>query len=273
MSDLDRPCTVGRVPFTFLAHQGPILPIARRWPGYMDGPALVVGSMSPDFAYVLAGSRFELWAHALPWLVIFCIPVTIIVAWLIVRVLAAVVAVHLPDAGHFRLRDFSGLATHRFQGIPTVAGAVLGAVSHVVLDSFTHDWGWFARNLSWYRHTILDATWLGRDWTVYRFVQYAGHIAVSLLCLWLLWSYGRQGWMKNRARSVDSISATLGTHLVLWGCSCAGALSGLIWVTSASAGAASDILRVAGAIFVGMTLGAFALRLSGLRNASATRSA
>ena len=37
------------MPVTFLAHQAPVLPLKRRWPG-LDGVALVVGSTVPDLA-------------------------------------------------------------------------------------------------------------------------------------------------------------------------------------------------------------------------------
>ena len=44
------------MPFTFFAHQAPVLPVAWAWPNATDGVALVIGSMAPDLAYVLNGS-------------------------------------------------------------------------------------------------------------------------------------------------------------------------------------------------------------------------
>jgi hypothetical protein len=58
-----------------------VLPIARRWPNTVDGLALVIGSISPDMAYVLSGSRWRIWADALPGLIMFCIPVPLAAAW------------------------------------------------------------------------------------------------------------------------------------------------------------------------------------------------
>jgi hypothetical protein len=117
------------MPVTFVAHQLPVLPVARRWPGRTDGVALVIGSMAPDFAYVLNGSRFEVRAHGLPWLVTFCVPVTVFVAWIVVRVLAPVVPAHLPQLGNFRLQEYRGLATHRFGMVRTPVCAFIGALS------------------------------------------------------------------------------------------------------------------------------------------------
>lgn len=38
------------MPFTFLAHQGPFLALARRWARLVDPITFMVGTMSPDFA-------------------------------------------------------------------------------------------------------------------------------------------------------------------------------------------------------------------------------
>ena len=90
--------------------------------------ALVIGSMAPDLAYVLNGSRFSIWAHEFPGLVTFCVPVTVCLAWIVVRVLAPVVPVHLPQFGNFRLQDYRGLATHRFGIVRTPVSAFVGAL-------------------------------------------------------------------------------------------------------------------------------------------------
>ncbi len=131
------PLRLSRMPFTFFAHQAPVLPVARRWPNATDGVALVIGSMAPDLAYLLNGSRFAIWAHAFPWLVTFCVPVTICLSWIVVRVLAPVVPAHLPQLGNFRLQDYRGLATHRFGIVSTPVCAFVGALSHVAFDSLT----------------------------------------------------------------------------------------------------------------------------------------
>jgi hypothetical protein len=179
------------MPVTFFAHQAVVLPVARRWPGRVDGLALVVGSMAPDMAYVLNGSRFQLWAHDLPGVLVFCVPVTVVVTWLVARVLAPVVPDHLPAAGQFHLRDFRGLAARRLRPLATPVSAFAGAASHVLLDHLTHDWGWMARNADWYRTVFADDV-LGRQWTVFRVMQYGGHVVGTGACLWLLACYGRQ---------------------------------------------------------------------------------
>lgn len=249
------------MPFTFFAHQVPVLPVARKWPQASDGVALVIGSMAPDFAYVLQGSRFAVWAHGFPGVVTFCVPATVVVSWLVVRVLAPVVPSHLPQLGDSRLRDYREVATHRFHVLGTPICAFLGALSHVALDHFTHEWGWFARHVDWYNQMLGHGPWLGRQWTPFRVVQYVGHIGGTTLCVYLMWCYGRQRWMTARAAEIDDRSTSASTVL-LSSCVAIGLFAAVAWVRLQPAGSASDILRVAGGAFAGMTLGALAARLS-----------
>jgi hypothetical protein len=248
------------VPITFFAHQAPVVPIVRRFPGRVDGVTLVIGSMAPDFGYVLRGTGISVWAHAMPWLVWFCVPVTLAVSWIIVRVLAPVVPDHLPQLASFRLRDYRGLATHRFSPAGSMVCAFIGAVTHVLLDGFTHDWGWFARNIGWYHDVLIPGHAFGRAWTVYRVVQYAGHVGLSALCIWMLWRAGRAGWMSARASRVPAFPATRATRAVLAITTATAAGLGAALVLAHRAGSATDVLRVAGAAFLGLTFGALALR-------------
>ena len=264
MRALDRhrrpiPFRLSPVPVTFFAHQVPVLPVARRWPGKTDGVALVIGSMAPDLAYVINGSRFEIWAHDLPWVITFCVPVTVCLSWIIVRVLAPVVPAHLPQLGNFRLQEYRGLATHRFGVVTTPVCAFVGALSHVMLDSFTHGWGWFARHVDWYDDVIIEGAWFGRPLTVFRTLQYVGHVGGTTLCLWLLWRYGSQGWMTARAARVP-VRRTPSSTAALWSAVAAGVTAALVWAGLDSQGFATDLLRISAGAFAGMTVGALVVR-------------
>lgn len=247
------------MPVTFFAHQVPVLPVARRWPSRTDGVALVIGSMAPDLAYVVNGSRFEIWAHGFPWLITFCVPVTVCLAWIIVRVLAPVVPTHLPQLGNFRLQDYRGLATHRFGIVRTPVSAFVGALSHVGLDHLTHRWGWFANHVDWYDDVIVGGSWLGRPLTVYRMFQYVGHVGGTAFCLWLLWHYGSQGWMTARAALIP-VRRTPSSTATLWSAVAIGVIATALWAQLDSQGFATDLLRVIAGAFAGMTVGALATR-------------
>ncbi len=246
------------MPLTFFAHQAPLLPIARRWPHAVDGVAFVIGSMAPDMAYVLSGSRFDVWAHGFPGVITFCLPATFAASWLVVRVMAPVVPDHLPDLGPFHVHDYRGLATHQFEVVRFIVWAELGALSHVFLDEFTHDWGWFAHHVSWYDNRVVNA--LGRELTVYRVLQYIGHVGLTALCVWMLWAYGRRRWMHARADTVTPTPTSIASYVTLWGCSAIGFGAAALWVASDRQGSAIDVLRVAFGLFAGMLAGCLAVR-------------
>lgn len=252
------------MPVTFLAHQAPVLPIARRWPQLTDGIALVVGSMAPDMAYVLNGSRFSVWAHGFPAVVLFCVPVTLLVSWLIARAVSPVLWDHLPQAGPLRLHDYRGMSVHRFRWVVASVSALIGALSHVMLDHFTHEWGWFARHIDWYS-TVVVHDFLGREWTVFRIIQYSGHIVGTAVCLWLMARYGRAHWMAASAAKVEPYPVTVRSMGTLFAAVAAGLAVGTAWVLGDRSGSATDIIRVAAVTFAFLVAASFVLQLTRAR--------
>jgi Domain of unknown function (DUF4184) len=253
------------MPLTFFAHQAPLLPIVRRWPHGVDGLALMIGSMSPDLAYVLVGTQFEVRSHELPAAIVLCVPVSLVVAWLVARVLAPVVPDHLPRSGPLRSFDlvsYRGLATHRFGFVRSVVWASIGSLSHIGIDQFTHDWGWAARHSAWYGRPIGGAEFSGRGWSPARIAQYVGHVGFSAAALLLLLSYARAGWFRSRAERVEKFRVSRVSTTVLWGMTSLGCVIGL------AAGSLGDpawlvlFMRAMGGTFIGLCLGSFVLRPS-----------
>jgi hypothetical protein len=99
------------MPATFPSHQAAILPLKLWRPRWFDGVALAVGAASPDVAYLLDGTNLPVWPFSHEWLglVGWCLPVTVVIAWLF-RLAAPAVAAHLPNGGALALRDYGALA-------------------------------------------------------------------------------------------------------------------------------------------------------------------
>ncbi len=203
------------------------------------------------------------WAHTLPAIVWFCVPATLIVSWLIARLLAPVVPDHLPGLGPFRLHDYRGLATHRFTKFGTVLCAAFGAWTHIVLDAFTHNYTWFALHVPLYTRPL--GPWRFRDqaWTLYRIGSLGCHFGLSLLSLFLLFRYGRARWMADRASQVPLHRPTARSYATLWGVTAAIALP-LIALGQRglrdSGSMSILVMRVSGSLFAGLCLGAVAVR-------------
>lgn len=125
------------VPATIPTHPAAVLPLKLRWPRRFDGVALVVGAMSPDFPYVVAGTWLEVPSHALHSLLWYAVPMGVLVTAL-VRWAAPAVAANLPDVAFLSVRDYGVLGAVRHPVVVTAYSAVLGALSHIAWDAVTH---------------------------------------------------------------------------------------------------------------------------------------
>jgi hypothetical protein len=125
------------MPATIPAHPAAVLPLKLLSPRRFDGVALVVGSAAPDLGYAIEGLGVEVHSHAWHSVAWFSLPLTLVIAALVRRA-APAVAAHLPAGGPLAIRDYGVLATVRHPLRVTIRSSLLGAVSHLVWDTFTH---------------------------------------------------------------------------------------------------------------------------------------
>lgn len=127
------------MPATFPSHAAAVLGLKLWRPHRFDGVALAVGAAAPDLAYPLAGLVMLPDTHTPPALLWFCLPVTLLVTWLVRRA-APTVAAHLPHwPARLALRDYGVLGLVRHPWPVTAWSALLGAASHLAWDGLTHD--------------------------------------------------------------------------------------------------------------------------------------
>ncbi|TCC29185.1 DUF4184 family protein [Kribbella sindirgiensis] len=182
------------MPFT-LAHPAAVLPLVRR---PLVASALVAGAVAPDLLYVgpiyriatqqINGNFTLTLTHAFtsafwldPLLALLLLAVFELVLRRPLTALAPpALAARLPAPGLPRLPG----ATLLFW---TVVSAVLGALTHVVWDSFTHGDGYFVRQFpNFFRAQVTGA------WDVNRILQYVSTVGGCLvLAIWLYRWYRR----------------------------------------------------------------------------------
>ncbi|WUJ68931.1 DUF4184 family protein [Kribbella soli] len=177
------------MPFT-LAHPAAVLPLVRR---PFVASALVAGAVAPDLLYVDPIYRFAtqyisgnftltltheftsaLWLD--PLLALLMLGICNLVLRRPLTALApAALAARLPAAPASRVLFW------------TVVSAILGAVTHVVWDSFTHGDGYFVRHFPGvFRAAVTPA------WDVNRILQYVSTLGGCLvLAIWLYRWYRR----------------------------------------------------------------------------------
>jgi Domain of unknown function (DUF4184) len=138
------------MPFTFFAHQAPVLPLKARWPRHVSGLGLVLGSMAPDFGYFLIGVQATRDWHRAHGAVLYCLPVAMLLFLLVTRLIAAPFARHVPPLGALRLRDWAYLEAQprTLRHLAVVAASILfGVATHLAWDLFTHDGSWMGNYL------------------------------------------------------------------------------------------------------------------------------
>lgn len=237
------------MPLTF-AHPLAAAPFAR-WG--LPLSALVVGAMSPDFIYFLQLRPGHQLGHTLPGLVLWDLPAALVVLWIFHRLLKQPVGELLPPAVQARLAPWSApfpfLPARRFA---TVAAAILvGAVSHVVWDSFTHQTG-----AAVVRFEVLERSVGLEPWgsaPVYKLLQHGSTlVGLGLLGLWLLRVLAR-----TRPVAVEPRLAASARWLRLLALTLLPLAAGAAWAWITTAGE-PDMLRLfAGRWVVATTTGAF----------------
>lgn len=108
--------------------------------------ALVVGSMAPDLEYLLRLAPTSTISHTPAGLAFFCVPAGLAVLWLFHRVWLPPLLVSDADGSGDTVarRPFAFGPPARLAII--CAAILLGAITHVAWDSFTHRYGWMVRH-------------------------------------------------------------------------------------------------------------------------------
>lgn len=123
------------MPLTLPTHPVAVVPLKLWRPQWFDGVALVLGAIAPDVPFAADGYGLIVHGHAWHAPLWWALPI-VLIGGRLVRWAAPTVAAHLPAV--LGLRDFGVLGTVRHPWRVTAVSAILGAVSHIAWDAFTH---------------------------------------------------------------------------------------------------------------------------------------
>ncbi|HTP39493.1 MAG TPA: DUF4184 family protein [Steroidobacteraceae bacterium] len=192
------------MPFT-VSHAAAVIPAARwlRRRGLLS--AAVIGCMVPDFAYFLPVRLMRWQTHSLPALFSFCLPVGLS-SWLLLQALLKPAVIEVfPDRWYQRLvqEHSRGLPDSLSQWFAVVVALLLGALSHLVWDGFTHESGRGVRLLPEFEDAMVH--FAGHDWHVYRLLQHGSSVIGLVLVLGAL-----ALWMYRTPRPAQPLPRRLG---------------------------------------------------------------
>ncbi len=128
------------MPFT-VSHVAAVLPFSRPLARWRLLSATIVGSMVPDFGLLLPTRppRFE--THSAIGLLTFCLPVGLATFWIFQLLIKPAITDILPNGAYMRWQHSAAPAafTNLVQWLLAACGVIIGAVTHLVWDGFTHE--------------------------------------------------------------------------------------------------------------------------------------
>jgi hypothetical protein len=128
------------MPYT-LSHIAAVLPFSRVLARLRVLSAMVIGSMVPDFGHLVPIQLPRAATHSAASLVTFSLPVGLLSYWIFQRWIKVPLFNLLPDQAYLRWRPFAAPAAlnNVRQWLLAAAGVLVGAVTHLVWDGFTHE--------------------------------------------------------------------------------------------------------------------------------------
>lgn len=175
------------LPFT-VSHAAAFLPFRKL---NLVWSAFIVGSMAPDFPYMIGNIRYRDLGHHFPGLVYFTVPAGLVVLWLFHNVIKRPVIELMPWGMQARLRSHIG--EFHFGGagrfVAILASLLLGIATHIVWDAFTHSFTWPWRHMRWL-HQRVRIPLLGSV-PGFAALQYASSIIGLLALVVWVWTWYR----------------------------------------------------------------------------------
>jgi hypothetical protein len=177
------------MPFT-VSHAAAFLPLRKL---NLVWSAFIVGSMAPDFPYIVGNIKYRDLGHRFPGLIYFTIPVSLLALWLFHNIIKRPVIELLPAGVQQRLHNqtavFRFLPASRLLAV--LGSIVLGITSHIVWDSFTHSYSWPWRHFAWERRWV-QLPLVNHRMPMFGALQYASTVVGMLaLAIWVLLWYLR----------------------------------------------------------------------------------
>lgn len=172
--------------------------------------ALVVGSLAPDFRYFLNLAPRGHFGHSFKGIFIVCLPVGLAVLWVFQKIMKLPLISLAPRSHQQRLaalaKPFRWGGAGRFALI--VASLLLGAISHLAWDAFTHDSGLVVRNVPDMRVPLEE---FGTHRPLYNVLQ---HGSTLLGLAFLIFWYWR--WFKRTPPQPVPLYLQMSTVMKQW---------------------------------------------------------
>lgn len=141
------------MPFTF-AHPAILLPFRK----YLSVTGLIIGCMSPDFEYFLRFRIYSTFSHTFLGTLFFCLPISIIISIIFHEIIRNSLIENAPNYFYSRTKKYINFNWINYlinNKAKVVISILIGIFSHIFWDSFTHENGFFVKEIK-----ILQSTFV-----------------------------------------------------------------------------------------------------------------
>ncbi|MCT6766063.1 DUF4184 family protein, partial [Riemerella anatipestifer] len=169
-----------KMPFTF-SHPAIVLPLTflpRQW---LSLTGLVIGSLTPDFEYFLRMRIKSNYSHTIDGLFWFDLPLGFLLAFLFHNIVRDRLFDNLPIFLKSRFSTFKNFDWNRHfkqNWLVVTISILIGAASHIFLDSFTHDHGYFVQTIPALQNSVY---FLGSQTPILKILQHSSTLLGGLV--------------------------------------------------------------------------------------------
>jgi membrane-bound metal-dependent hydrolase YbcI (DUF457 family) len=173
------------MPFTF-SHPAAILPFCKSKRMALSLTGLVVGSIVPDFEFLMRLKETDCFGHTWIGLIAFDIPFAVLLSFLFHDLIRNTLILHLPKwlrQRFFAFAYFDWMAYFVQHKAKFFLSVLIGIFTHVFLDAFTHRGGFFASMHPFFKAEI---TFLIFPLPVYYILQLTTSLLGALYIFWFI---------------------------------------------------------------------------------------
>lgn len=170
------------MPWTF-SHPAIVFPIKQsRIGSFLNLPALIIGSVSPDLFYSVGLYNLSTKAHHFIGWFYTAFPVCILI-FLLLSIFSSslnkILPIPIEPYKQWNLKSCIVFALSLF----------IGATTHIIWDGFTHETGSFVRNIHVLQYNIFSSMTNGQEISIYKLLQYLGSLLGLLYLCIKYWQY------------------------------------------------------------------------------------
>lgn len=173
------------MPLTF-CHPAIVLPLKKVHTKWFSMTGLIIGSMSPDLEYFTRMKIEATHSHLFWGALYFDLPIALVYCFIFHLYVRTMLIHHLPNFLQERFQsfiDFDWMIYFKKHWLIVILSIIIGTYSHLFLDAFTHEWGYFAKLIP-----VLQEIWIYQPIEVrgYKFLQhFSTFIGAIFIAIWI----------------------------------------------------------------------------------------